>query len=279
MSNPLAKFFRQPAIHLPLLSRGKFYYNNALNLPANGEVPVYPMTAIDEITYRTPDALFNGSAIVDVIKSCVPAIQDPWEMPVIDLDALLIGIRIASYGHSMDFESTCPHCGHENEFELDLRSILDQLEAPEYDQALQVAGLEIYCKPLSYRELDENNKTQFNEQRALSAISAAQMPEDEKLKRIQEAFSAIKHLTVSAIANSIAAIKTPDTLVTDKQHIEEFVAKADSATFNVIRDRVIELRQKAEIKPLVIQCQNEECNQTYETPFTLDVSNFFGSDS
>jgi hypothetical protein len=77
-SNPLRKYFRQPAIHLRLPSGGKFYPDGVVDLPPNGEIPIYPMTAVDEIITRTPDALFNGSAVPDILKSCVPNIKDPW---------------------------------------------------------------------------------------------------------------------------------------------------------------------------------------------------------
>ena len=80
-NNPLRQYFRQPAIYVRLPSAGQFYPPGALTIPANGEIPVLPMTAIDEITYRTPDALFNGSAVVSVIQSCVPSIKDAWQMP------------------------------------------------------------------------------------------------------------------------------------------------------------------------------------------------------
>jgi hypothetical protein len=61
-NNPLQQYFRQPAIYVQLPSQGKFYPAGTLNPSTTGEYPVYPMTAIDEITYRTPDALFNGQA-------------------------------------------------------------------------------------------------------------------------------------------------------------------------------------------------------------------------
>ena len=84
----------------------------------NGELPVYPMTALDEIAYRTADALFNGSAVADVIKSCMPNILDPWQISSADLDTILVAIRIASYGHEMDFTSKCPKCEESNDLVL-----------------------------------------------------------------------------------------------------------------------------------------------------------------
>ena len=98
--NPLRKYFRQPAIHLRLPSGGKFYPPGAIDLPPNGEVPILPMTAVDEITSRTPDALFNGSAVIDIMRSCVPNIHDPWIIPAVDFNALLAAVRLASYANT-----------------------------------------------------------------------------------------------------------------------------------------------------------------------------------
>ena len=91
-SNPLKQFFRRPAVYLKLPSGGLGYPEGAINLPDNGEIPIYPMTAIDEITSRTPDSLFNGVAVVELIKSCVPDIKDPWSVTNVDLDPLLVAI-------------------------------------------------------------------------------------------------------------------------------------------------------------------------------------------
>jgi hypothetical protein len=63
------------------------------------------MTAKDELMLKTPDALMNGQATVEVIKSCVPSIKNPWHMPSIDIDTILIAIRIATYGENMEFSS------------------------------------------------------------------------------------------------------------------------------------------------------------------------------
>jgi len=131
-ANPLKRFFRQPAIYIKLPSGGQHWAPDSLEMPQNGELAVYPMTAMDEITYRTADALFNGSAVVNVIQSCIPAIKNAWHIPSIDVDTILVGIRIASYGHEMQFDSDCPHCQNENTFGLDLRTVMDGIRSPDY---------------------------------------------------------------------------------------------------------------------------------------------------
>ena len=47
--NPLANHFRQPAIHLRLPSGGNNWPTDSLDMPETGELPVYPMTARDEL--------------------------------------------------------------------------------------------------------------------------------------------------------------------------------------------------------------------------------------
>jgi hypothetical protein len=160
--NPLRQFFRQPAIYLKLPSAGQYWPAASLDLPANGELPIYPMTAIDEITYRTPDALYNGQAVVNVIQSCIPVIHDAWQLPVVDLNAVLVAIRIASYGHKMEFLSKCPQCGHDHEIVADLRMVLEQIKCPDYNKQIVTGDMEIYFRPMSYKNINDNKPCDNN---------------------------------------------------------------------------------------------------------------------
>ena len=158
MTNPLSQYFRQPAIYISLPSRGEFYPSGTLDMPPNNELPVLPMTAIDEITYRTPDALFNGTAVVNVIQSCIPNIKDAWIVPSTDLDTILVGIRIATYGHDMEVNCMCPKCGNEDAYTLDLRSSIDMMKPADYRQPLVSRDMEIYFQPMTYKMLNQNNQ-------------------------------------------------------------------------------------------------------------------------
>ena len=275
--NPLQKYFRQPAIYITLPSKGKFYPESGLDMPPNNELPVYPMTAMDEITYRTADALFNGSAITTVINSCIPNIRDPWNMPSLDITTVLIGIRIASYGHNMDFESKCPHCEEQNNYGLDLRTVLEAVQTPDYEKPLEAGDITVYFQPLTYRQQNQNAMVQFEDQKLLESISNVDLPEEEKLKMINEAFVKLGRMSMTALGQSISMVKAGDDVVTDAEHIREFVNNCDRSIYEAIRKKVLEIRQATELKPIKVQCQS--CEKGYETPFTLDVSNFFVSDS
>jgi hypothetical protein len=276
-NNPLKQYFRQPAIYIKLPSQGNNYPPGALTMPPTGELPVYAMTAIDEITYRTPDALYNGQATINVIQSCIPDIKDGWGIPSADIDTLLVAIRIASYGHDMDFSSQCPACNHESERTMDLRAVLDSIKAPDYTKNLAWRDMEIYFKPLSYKNLNDNNQMQFENQKLLQILPDASVSDDEKMTALSAALRKITDITVSSLAQSISAIKTPQALVSEPGFIDEFLKNCDRELFNQIRDRIVELKTQSEMQPLKLVCT--ECNHEYAQSITLDMSSFFASAS
>lgn len=271
--NPLSKYFRQPAIYLPLPSGGKFYPAGSITLPPNGELPVYPMTAVDEITNRTPDALFNGSATANIIGSCVPDIKDPWSVTTVDISALLCAVRLASYGHDMSITTTCPSCGHAHEVTVDLRLVLDQIKMPDYSQPLVIGDLSFYFAPLTYRQINEISKTQFEDSKLIQVLNDTDLSEEHRMEKLGEAFRRITSLTIRSISASIGAIKTQDAMVTDQVQIEELLVNAPKSLFEAVKDRAVLLREQTDLKPVQITCEN--CQHQYPQSFTLDMSNFF----
>ena len=275
--NPLRKHFRQPAIYIRLPSQGRYYPQGALSMPPNGELAVLPMTAMDEITSRTPDALFNGSAVVELIRSCVPNIVDPWSVPATDFNTLLVAMRLASYGHEMDINTTCPKCGHEHRFGLDLRVVLDTLQSADYETPLQMGDLTFYFAPPNYKSMNDISRAQFDDQKITQALSQTDVPEDQKLKQLGDAFRRITELTMTSVTHSIVTVKTADAMVTDQGHIREFLANCPKHIFEQIKEHVIRLRSTSDFKPLQITCSN--CANQYTQEFTLDMSNFFAINS
>lgn len=276
-NNPLTQYFRQPAVYIRLPSDGKYYPDGALIMPPTRELPVYPMTAIDEITYRTPDALFNGNAVINVIKSCIPAIRDPWAIPAVDVDTILVAIRIASYGHNMEISTTCPNCSHEADYGLDLRRVLENMRAPDYSVPIADGDLEIFFKPMTYQDLNANNQRQFEEQKILQVLPGADMPDDQRMSALSAALIKITEITVNVLSQSIAAVKTPAALVTEHEYIEDMLKNCDRRLFAKIRDHIVNTKAGAELQPVTLQCS--ECTKEYLQAVTLDMTSFFADAS
>ena len=279
--NPLRKYFRQPKIYLRLPSKGKFYPPGSLTMPESGELPVFAMTAKDELLFKTPDALLNGEATVEVIKSCIPAITNPWMMPSIDSDAILIAIRLATYGEQLEITTKVPKTGEEKEFQVDLRTLLDQLISFEYVPYVSVnENITVELRPTTYKEFTENSLKTFEEQKIFRLVNDETIPDDQKLQAFANSFKKLTDLTINMVTNSVVAIDTPDGKVTDKRYIAEFFNNADKDTFNAIIKHLELMKEQSSIKPLKVKSSPEDVAKgapaEYDIPITFDQSNFFG---
>jgi hypothetical protein len=277
--NPLGKYFRQPKIYIKLPSQGRFYDIDALNATETGEYPVYAMTAKDELSMKTPDALLNGQATVDVIQSCIPNIRNAWGMPSIDIDAVLTAIRIASYGESMDMTVKLPNTDIETSYSIDLRRVLDGFVDIEYDNIVNVNGMIIYLKPLSYKVFTQNAIKTFEEQRIFSIVNDDNMSDERKIELFSKSFSKLTSLTVSVVAQGIQKIEIDGETVVNPLHIAEFINNADKKFYNAIMDHMEKQKEKFDIRPMKISTTEEQqaagAPAEIEIPIVLDAANFF----
>jgi hypothetical protein len=277
--NPLRKFFRQPKVYITLPSKGKYYPSGSFEMNETGEFPVFAMTAKDELTMKTPDALLNGQAVVDVIKSCVPNIVNPWHMPSIDLDAVLIAIRIATYGEMLEITTKVPGTGEERKFDVDLRQMLNRLVTVEFEDQLTVNDMNVTIRPLTYKEFTDSSLKTFEEQRVFALVNDTTIPDEEKLVRFNQSFKKLTDLTVNMMSKSITSISIGDTTVTDPVYIEEFINNTDKDFYMFITEFLETQRSKFQIEPIKVQSTPEDVAAgavlEYEVPITFDQSNFF----
>jgi len=272
--NPLSSYFRQPSVYIKLPSEGRYWKEDCLDLPINGEIPVFPMTARDEIVLRTPDALANGSGVVELIKSCCPNITDPWGMPGCDVDAVLIGIRIASYGQEMDFDSKCPHCSHDNTHAVDLTHMLDHIRLADYQTVLNIKKLKIKVKPQQYFSVNQTSRINFEEQQILRSITSIE-DENEKIEKFTEQLKRLVALNIQIVTDSTEYIETEHgQKVHSSEHIREFYENADNNIVKQVQNHLEKINKDAAIPKQNVEC--EECKKSYKVEITFDYANFFG---
>jgi hypothetical protein len=271
--NPLQQYFRRPSVYLKLPSGGAGYPEGVLDLPENGEIPIYPMTAIDEITARTPDALFNGTAVVEIIKSCAPNIKDPWVVSNVDLDPILVAIKTATHGGSMDISSDCPKCEETSKYTINLAGVLSSFTPGDYDTPLSLGeNIKIKFKPLTFKLVNDTSVKQFQFQKAIQGLRLI-TDEEERNQKSKQILLELNSISIQMIAESIEYIKVPTATVMDKTYIVEFLNNIDVSAFDLIKNHSIKLKQSTESKPLKIKCVS--CQHEYEQHFSINVSDFF----
>lgn len=277
-NNPLRQYFRRPVVYLKLPSGGLGYEAGVIDMPELGELPVYPMTAIDEITTRTPDALFNGTALADLIKSCIPNIKDPWSINSSDLDSILIAIKAASGDETLDIASECPKCHEVNSYGANLLGMLSTLTPGDYATPITIGELTFKFRPLVYREMNAAALGQFELQRVFQQIEQAETDE-EKNSISKIALEKLTILTMNLVGKCIEYIEipaseiSPMTRVSDVEYIIDFLKSCDRNTYTKLRDHQAKLKSDAEVKPLRLKCV--ECDNEYEQEFTLSPVDFF----
>jgi hypothetical protein len=275
MDNPLKSHFRQAAVYLRLPSGGEHWPEGSLEIPPDGQIPIFPMTVQNEITLKMPDALLTGAAVVEVIESCCPCIKDAWKMPNVDVDTVLMGIRIASYGENMEVSTICPNCKTESNYDIPLYGVINSVRAPDYNQSYQIGDLTFLFKPQNYQSLSELNLANFSEARVAQAFQDDTLNDDQKKKIAEEHLKKLVDLNLSVLAGSTHSITTPDgTEVDDPRMIMDFYRNADMNTVREVQELVGELAKQGKTPDQKIQCM--ECGHNYDTPIEFDYSTFFG---
>ena len=277
--NPLKKYYRQPKQYIKLPSGYKFYPEGSIDVSESGEIAVYPMTAKDELLFKTPDALLNGEATVSVIQSCVPAIKNAWVMPSIDVDAVLISIRMATYGEKMSVPVTIPGTKIQRDFELDLQSSLDKLLSAQYQETVFVADMEVTTNPLTYDQFTKMAIKSFEEARLQETIRNQEISEEDKLKRFQQSLTKLTALNVGMVTETVVSVKVDGQTVTDKKMIAEFIENAEKGFFQTILDHLEKQRDAFALPEMTITTTEEErkegAPESFKLPIQFDTANFF----
>jgi len=279
--NPLTAFMRRPKIFLRLPSKGRYWSEGSIEINEQNEYEVYAMTVKDELLLKTPDALLNGYATVSVVQSCIPAIKDAWQMPSVDLDAVLIAIRIASFGEKVNLDIAIPGTNEAEPYEIDLRPMLDNvIDNVVWEPVVKVNDdITVHIKPISYRNLTQSNIASFEAERILRQLINPEISEDLKVQLMNQAAERLADANVIQVVNGIERIDTTNGSTDDFEYIREFLNNSDPTVFKAISKRYRELNEKNTYSEITVQTPPKYIEQgvppTITTKFELDYASFF----
>jgi RNase P subunit RPR2 len=270
-NNPLKKYFRQPKVFIKLPSKGVYNAPGTLNSDPDN-VAIFGMTGMDEILMKTPDALLNGEATARVIESCCPAIQDAWDVCLLDLDALLTAIRIATQGNTMSVTHQCKACDTVNDYDIELGNVIEHYNKCEYDNKIVLKDLSIKIQPLTYKQWTAFQLKNFQLQRQLKQI-VDMIDQEQQSVMINAMYEQLTQIQTEALFLQIASVDIGNQVVEEKEFITEWLANCEKNIFDAVKDKIEENRIAWEIPKLTVMC--DSCNTENAIAITMDQSSFF----
>ncbi len=272
--NPLLQY-RDPGISVKIPSLGR-YYTDEIELEANGEVNVYPMTIKDEIYLRSPEYLLNGSAIEKIIESCVPSVKNAKNLLTNDVLALIMAIKWASGSDTVTYSSECPKCKAINNFDIQISYLFDHMTYLKESYSIDLNNIiTVFVKPFDYQTVIKNAIVKFEESKTLQILNENnELSEEEKISKAKESLERVQEMVMYSILNSITKvfIRDKNMIIDDKNMIFEWLKTLKIKDFNKIRDLIAEINDIGLPNSVNITCRN--CGAKYEIEIKYDPADF-----
>jgi hypothetical protein len=279
VANPLAQYYRKPGTYIDLPSGGRFY-KLPPKLSDTNELAVYPMTAKDELALKNPDALLNGEALRQVIASVCPDIKDVSEIPAPDIDAILVAMRMTSYGDDMEINVNhgCEESGGNSQrVTVGLGSVLSTSRSiPESLGTVTLAsGVIVQLRPYTLEAQSRLLRVQFNTMRSLQGAEANENSTiEQKADIANKGYDHLVVLSQDILAQSIISVTLPDgSEVTNFAHIHEWVKNLDRASNERLDEEIKAFSKFGITRTLEVTC--DHCKNKFTTDMLFDPTSFF----
>lgn len=269
-NNPLQQYFRQPKLYINLPTKGVYSTPGTVT---NEKITVFGMTGIDEIIMKTPDALLSGDCISKIIKSCCPEITNPYELSSVDIDAVLIAIRIATYGSTLSATNTCDNCNAENDYDVDLNHYMEHFKTCKFQSKVQLENMTIRLKPITYSQANQIGLDNFILQKKLLQVGQIE-DQVEQEHQVRQIFKDLSDIQQKLISLSVDQIEIETQMVSEKEYIDEFLTNCDKHVFDKIKEQFDLNNTNWKIPPTDVVC--DACNHKGNLTVELNQTNFFG---
>lgn len=271
-TNPLARYFRMPGVHVPLPTNGAFMPPNSINFTMNNEVPVYPLRASDEMLLKTPDALMSGFAIENLLQSCVPAILTPREVSTPDLDVLLMAIRAASTGEMITLQPECPACKAVTEKHWSLGHTLATIQNIEPENPVRLADdVVVFLRPHNLRNATRMGNVSFEEARKVQGVEDAPMAE--RSAQVSASMRRLTDLSTETLADCVIKVVVREGTVTSRSSIEEFISNIPNGWTQQMQAKLDEINKRGIDKHYPVTCA--ACGHEWQGEIEFNPSTFF----
>jgi hypothetical protein len=255
--NPLLAKIKLPGKIFQLPSRGLLYSNGELDPSIkDAEVQVLPLSAFDEIMLKNPDMLFSGKAIEEVFSRCVPDVKKPLDLMGKDIDALILYLRLVTYGSQYEMRAThtCKDA-NPHRYTVDLETLLPSIKFIDPTMLTEIYtvilenGQVVKLQPIRYRHI----------------IDLFQANDGKKKLSADD----IKNNLIINLSNTIKSIDD----IEDKELIGQWMKVAPAPYIQAIADKIEKTNDWGINLNYIIKCK--DCETNYEIELPINPISFF----
>lgn len=313
--NPLLDDLRDEsisAVSLSLPTSGFFYPEDSVDVLAEGtdptEIEVRPLGIMAELVSKDPFLLASGQGIPRIIRQVCPSVLAPGEMCDIDIEAILIASRIASYGPEYDMIHVCsnpetktekdedgkdkvvPVCRVENNIEVDLTKHIMLYEPMDIDAKSadhsgwlltfpEIRGQKVHLRPAVYSSAIALARQSVALNRVYNTIADRPVDDLYENEEVIDTYSKILDGTLDAqvksILGSILYVENTKGMRTyDTAHIAEWLKLVPSTVINTI-NRKVEAFSKDHQEKTAIRYTCPDCGFENTIDLELDPQKLF----
>lgn len=257
--NPLVEKLKKkiPGEKFRLPSKGMFYTNGELDPEVeDGEIILYPMTTVDELAMRSPDMLYQGTAVTDVISRCVPQVLKPGKLVASDVDYILTCLRKVSYGPGLPITFKCQHC-----------------EAEKQEEIISIDYFLRHSKELTRDQFDAMTVT-IDEYKI--RLKPCVFDEMLNILRRDTDFSSVEKLSEWIDDSLTAVIRSVDG-INDKELIKEWLSKLPRSIKDELSTKIETINQWGVEFAFDVECKS--CKKMNHIKSSLNPTSFFTSPS
>jgi hypothetical protein len=196
---------------------------------------------------------------------------------LLDLDLLLVAIRIATEGNTMSVSHTCNACKEINDYDIDLGVFVQHFGTCEYNSKVPLQDITITLHPLNYRQWTEFQTKNFQIQRQLAQAMAMTEPEqeEEQKKLLAGLFEKVTVIQNDLLMQQLESVESPEGVTNQRQFIQEWLNNCDKSVFDAIKAKVEENRKRWELPAVQVVC--DSCKSDNLLFVNMDQSSFFAS--
>jgi len=267
-SNPLLEGLKLPGRIFQLPSRGIFYHNGELDENVkDGEVHVYPMSALDEINMKNPDQLFSGAAVNTVFMTCIKGVKKPSELLSKDVDAIMLFLRTVTYGASYEFMAH-HGCG---EFNGKIKPFNDYSYVANVEELIN--GMKIIDPTVITSQYTVNLPTgqvvKLRPNKYQQVLDLIKANENKKEITVEDQ----QRNLIMMLLGVIESVSAGAAWISDPVKIEEWIRKIPSPVVNRIAEKIEKINDWG--SNLKWTCKCKDCGTDYAVEIPINPVSFF----